>query len=381
MRTICHLAIFGIFFLAMTGCEEAREVFEGPKKKEVVINRGPSVTEIPTPPPPPKVDREKIAAIEHRDSALGIIRLFAGSLPTQRTDAMLEALADVPDELFTISDLDVSSSQVTDAGLPVIARMARVVSLDISHLTFTERSLVGLRELPNLKKLTMLKARFPGNPCLAAIGQIETLEELTLSETPVNDADLAGLRGMPNLRVLHLDFTPLTDAVFEHIATLPNLEVLTISQTNITSRGLQKLVSGPAGNSIRILDIHKTFAGNNGFGQLDGLRGLEELDASTAQVTDKSLAGWTSPPKLRVLNLSENTFTNNSLPAILKSPKLEELILKKVSGINDPGLNHIVKKTTLTFIQLDQTGVTLQSAQLLKQKMPSTKVGIAGTIY
>jgi Leucine-rich repeat (LRR) protein len=270
---------------------------------------------------------------------------------------------------------------VTDAGLPAVAKMPRITSLDISHLTLTERSLVGLRELPNLVKLTMLKSQFPSNPCLFAIGQIESLHELTLSETPISDTDLAGLRGMKNLRVLHLDFTPLTDAAFEHLATLPNLEVLTISQTKITSRGLQKLVGSPAGDSLRVLDVHKTSAGNNGFGQLDGLRALEELDASTAQVSDKSLTGWASPPELRLLNLSENPFTNNSLPAILKSPRLKELILQKVTGVNDPGLNHIVKKTSLTFIQLDQSGVSLQSAQLLKQKMPNTKVGIAGTIY
>ena len=52
-----------------------------------------------------------------------------------------------------------------------------------------------------------------------------------------------------------------------------------------------------------------------------------------------------------------------------------------LKGINDLGLNHIVRKDSLRFVQLDQTGVTLQSAQELKRRMPTTRVGIAGTIY
>ena len=79
--------------------------------------------------------------------------------------------------------------------------------------------------------------------------------------------------------------------------------------------------------------------------------------------------------------MAGNAFSNASLPAILKSPGLEELDLQKVAGINVPGLNHIVKKKSLRFVQLDQTGVSLPSAQQLKQMMPSTRIGIAGTIY
>ena len=66
---------------------------------------------------------------------------------------------------------------------------------------------------------------------------------------------------------------------------------------------------------------------------------------------------------------------------ILSSPGLEELNFQKVPGISDQGLNILVKQLSLRMLQLDQTGVTLQNAQKLKQMMSETRVGIAGTIY
>lgn len=375
---------FGVLLagcFSLGGCEKVPDLMQAPKaeQKQPVHVPYPVVEGLPQP-TKPFVDRSAIEAIEKRDDAIGIVKSFLGATPNQRTDGLMASLADVPDDLFTFTDLDVSSSQVTTSGLREIAKMPRVESVNASHLTFSDDAIADMRVLPNLRRLTLLKARFPAFPCLAAIGQLVHLEELTLNETPILDGDLVGLRNMPNLRELHLDYTQLTDAAFGHIATLPQLEVLTISQTRITSQGIQQLCK-VKDSRLRVLDVHLTGAGRNGFSALDSLVALEDLDASQAQVTDQSLRGWKSPPNLKRLNLSANVFTNASLPGILTSPNLEELNLQKVSGVNDPGLNLIVRKKTLRFVQLDQTGVTLQSAQKLKQMMPETKVGIAGTIY
>lgn len=377
-RVICLVA--STLLAASGGCEQVSQFVEEPPAPQAApqaVSREPS----PSQPEPPKRDRSAIDALEKRDEAIGVVKNVAGSVPGQRNDAMLASLADVPAELFTIRDLNVSGSPVTEAGLKHIARMSLVESLDISQLTFTDAALVGFLELPKLRRLTMRQAHFPTEAGLAVIGQMAHLESLTLAETAVTDSDLKAIQNMPALRELHLDETKLTDAVFEHLATLSQLEVLTISKTAITSRGLQKLCGSPGGLRLQVLDVHRTFAGRNGFAQLDGLAALEDLDASLSQVADDSLRGWKSPPKLRKLNLSGNVFTNVSLPGILSSPELEDLNLQKVSGINDPGLNDIVKKTSLRFVQLDQTGVSLPSAQELKRRMPETRVGIAGTIY
>ena len=167
---------------------------------------------------------------------------------------------------------------------------------------------------------------------------------------------------------------------FKHLALLPQLEVLTISKTGITSQGL-KTLCGVTDSRLRVLDVRQTFAGQNGFSALDGLRALEELDASQAQVTDQSLRGWKSPPNLKRLVLALNSFTNVSLPGILGTPSLEELHLQRVVGVNDTGLNHIVKKQSLRLVYLDNSGVTSQGAQQLKKMMPSTKVGFDGVVH
>lgn len=378
VRRVCRF--IGLLAVIEFGCEHVNDSPPPPAPQQVAQPRAASRSDGDSEEAPRRTDREAIAEIEKREEHIGVVKSFVGSVPGQRRDALLESLAEVPAELFTIRELDLSGSPVTEAGLMYLSRMPLVEAIDVSHLTFSETVLTGLRELPRLRKLTMLKARFPTGPSLAVIGQLPHLEQLTLTETLITDADLTGLRDMPHLRELHLDATPLTDAAFEHLATLTRLEVLTISQAAITSRGLQKLC-GSAGSQLRILDVHQTAAGRNGFAALSGLPALEELDASQAQVGDDSLRGWRSPPKLRKLVLAKNAFTNVSLPGILSSPDLEELNFQKVPGISDQGLNLLVKKLSLRMLQLDQTGVTLQSAQKLKQMMPETRVGIAGTIY
>lgn len=370
----------GVLTFASCGCEPVASLTGEPPAQQPappVAARAPS----PSSSERPKRDRSAEEAIERRDDAIGVVRNVAGSVPGQRNDAMLLSLADVPAELFTLRELVLSGSPVTSAGLKHVARMTLIESLDISQLTFTEEVLVGLLELPKLRRLTMRRAHFPEAAGLKIIGQMKQLEALTLAETGVTDADLLGLQNMPALRELHLDETKLTDEAFEHLATLPQLEVLTLSKTAISARGLQKLCGTPVGSRLLVLDVHRTSAGRNGFTQLSCLTALEDLDASFAQVTDDSLRGWKSPPHLRKLNLANNGFTSLSLPGILAAPDLEELNLQKVAGIDDPGLNHIVKKTGLRFVQLDQTGVSLPSAQELKRRMPATRVGIAGTIY
>lgn len=380
MNPLCQRAFLLALSLSMMGCDELQNAMEGSKSTPPQIAPTPASTQNQQGTAAPSVDRAKVDEIEKQDEAKGVVRAFQAGLPTQRTDAMLLSLSEVPQELFTLTDLDLASSQVTDEGLKSVVKMRRLESLDLSFLNFTERGLVGLRELPNLRKLKMVKSKFPGGPCLQAIGQLAHLEELTLSECLITDADIFGLRDLPHLKVLRLDGTPVTDGCFEHLATLPQLEELTVAGTVITSQGLRVLCGVP-NSPLRILNVYRTRAGLNGFADLDGLRSLEDFDARESRVTDQSLRGWKSPPNLRRLVLAGNSFTNASLPGILQSPRLEELDLQKVTGITDAGLNFIVKKTSLRFVQLDQTGVGLQSAQRLKQMMPDTRVGIAGTIY
>lgn len=369
-----RVLLLTLLFIPLSGCEQLQKWFQGEEPAKPV-----PVT-IPTPQPQQVVDQATFDVIEKRKAAVRIVQGFQRAQPIDRTDEFMKQLAEVPEEEFTFINLDLSGTPVTDVGLQLIARMPRVESLNLSRVSFTSAPLVSLRELPKLRKLTLSKAQFPGTPCLAEIGQLPYLEELWLDETLIVDDDLAGLRGMPNLRELHLDRTRLTDAAFQHLALLPQLEVLTISQTNITSKGL-KTLCGVTDSRLRVLDVHQTYAGQNGFAALDGLGALEELDASESQVTDQSLRGWKSPPNLKRLVLARNSFTNVSLPGILGTPSLEELHLQRVVGVNDTGLNHIVRKKSLRLVYLDNSGVTSQGARQLKQIMPSTKVGFDGAVH
>ncbi|MDW7996018.1 MAG: hypothetical protein RMI91_15330 [Gemmatales bacterium] len=91
-----------------------------------------------------------------------------------------------------------------------------VTELDLSGTRVTD---AGLKELAALKKLT----------------------ELNLQRTPITDAGLKELAALQNLRKLQLWNTRITDAGLKELARLKSLAVLCVGGTKVTQRGIAEL--------------------------------------------------------------------------------------------------------------------------------------------
>ncbi|MCX6589503.1 MAG: hypothetical protein NTX13_23285 [Acidobacteria bacterium] len=160
------------------------------------------------PAPPPRPDARP------GDALPAWIRSLGGELSADQTrlslrgtpinDATAAALAPLGP---TLRHLDLSATEIGDAGLAVLARFPHLESL---HLASTAVSSAGLAGLPRaLKKLVLDNTYFEGT----GLPPLPALVELDLLGAPVSDPGLAALaEAAPNLRRPHLAETAVSTA-------------------------------------------------------------------------------------------------------------------------------------------------------------------------
>lgn len=112
--------------------------------------------------------------------------------------------------------LDLSNTQITDAGLDVLKGLKHLHELRIGNTKITD---VGIRHLKGLIQL----------------------ESLDLGGTAIGDAGLENLENLSQLRLLCVGYTRISDNGLVHLSRLSRLHTLAIGDTSITDAGLAQL--------------------------------------------------------------------------------------------------------------------------------------------
>lgn len=130
--------------------------------------------------------------------------------------------------------------RITDVGMPHLAGLKNLRSLNLGGTLITEAGLVHLECLTNLETLNLAhtQVRETGLKHLAGL---TNLNHLHLEGTPIRDAGLEHLRGLTHLEWLDLDNTQVTNAGLEHLTGLTNLKYLGLKGTQVTDEGRRKL--------------------------------------------------------------------------------------------------------------------------------------------
>ncbi|MBZ2178270.1 MAG: hypothetical protein K7J47_11250 [Acidobacteria bacterium] len=297
------------------------------------------------PAPPPRPDARP------GDALPAWIRSLGGELSADQTrlslhgtpinDATAAALAPLGP---TLRHLDLSATEIGDAGLAVLARFPHLESL---HLASTAVSSAGLAGLPRaLKKLVLDNTYFEGtglpplpalvdldllgtpvsDPGLAALAEAApNLRRLHLAETDVSSAGLAALARLPRLEHLDLAATDIDDAALPHLQPLAQLTFLRLRETRITDKGLASLSSL---SRLQTLDLGRTRLTNTGLAHLARLGRLTHLNLEYADIDDAGLALLTPAlAALRDLNLDSTNITDAAAPALARLAALESLNL------------------------------------------------------
>lgn len=215
-------------------------------------------------------------------------------------------------------ELNLSMSTFTTVGHTLaLSNVLRVLSLKGS--TIDSYGLAGLADVPtlqsicvshmrNLKSLKpLITATTPGRRCM--------LSEIDAQFTPLTNDGIVGLENLPVLRRLDLSMTRVTDV--SCLAKSSSLTALVLAGTQVTSNGitgLEKIAT------LSELNISRTKVST--LAQLAKSPSLEILLLYSCKVTDEDIRGLEKMPRLAHLDISTTKVTDLSVFRVSPSLKL-----------------------------------------------------------
>jgi len=138
--------------------------------------------------------------------------------------------------LIGLNCLDLSYTGGDSAmNLSHIARLVNLEELDLTQCPVDEKELVNIGSMVKMKRLSLFGASSVRN--LSFLRNMTGLEELNLKYTEVSDASLVYLRDKRQLRELNLGGTFVSDRSLHHLYGLSNLKRLVLRETDVTSKG------------------------------------------------------------------------------------------------------------------------------------------------
>lgn len=130
----------------------------------------------------------------------------------------------------------------TDAVLASLKKAPSIGAVDVYDATrCTDKGFAALKDLPNLRKLTLGKSEMtPAR--VNGISQCKELRVLYLPGSGLTDAELMSLKKLTFLEALDISDNPqVTDRGMATVKTLERLQVLYLAKTSITDKGLMEL--------------------------------------------------------------------------------------------------------------------------------------------
>lgn len=272
-------------------------------------------------------------------------------------------------------ELDLSRTQVTDAGLEALRGVDRIcvlrlddtavagpglrhlrlgntsydedweVLLSLVRTPTTDAGLSNVLHIPKLQVLDLTGTKVTG-PGLRQLHTLKQLHSLRLTDCAVDDDGLTVLDGWTTLYTLDLGGTRITDAGLKRIARLKQLQALSLAHTGITDQGLANLA---------------------------GLNGLTSLALDDTTIGDGALPVVKSVLRLQALSLNGTRVTDTGLQELASWDKLSSLYLERTS-ITDAGLVHLQRVPSLQRVLLRNAHTTEAGRKTLKQAKPSVLI-------
>ena len=240
---------------------------------------------------------------------------YAYILTGDVTDKQLKSL-----ELIQPNRLILNSTSITDEQLDFITKLP-LTSLQITFTKISDKGVEKISQLSNLEVLSMDACDNITGKSVPYINRLKKLEMLTVARTNFGDKDVAQLNEDNNLQMLFLSHCKkVTDKVLPVILKFKKLKVIGLGGTSITKKTIVGLQS------------HKTING---------------LALSHLKLTDDMFPEQFKSD-LCILDLAHNSFTDKSLPKILKLKKLWCLNLSHCPNVSKRGMAVIASRFRLS---------------------------------
>jgi Leucine-rich repeat (LRR) protein len=254
--------------------------------------------------------------------------------------------------LQDLEELDLRSTQITDAGLVPVKGLLKLQSLRLSTMV-SDAGLLHLTGLNGLRTLDAGNTRV-SNAGLTHVKLLPALQALGLYGTSVTDEGLATIAALANLESLDLRATRVTEAGMASLGTLLELRSLELSGPRITDEGLRRLPSLP---KLEYLGLSYTKVTDGGLASVQRLSSLRDIDVNGSQIGDAGLRHLRPLKQLRGINASGTRVTDDVIPSLKSFRSLEDLNLTDTT-VSDAGAANLAELTGLTYLRLTGTRVT-----------------------
>ncbi len=147
---------------------------------------------------------------------------------------------EVPREWHQLYSLSLLGTQFGDEDVQRIQGLTNLERLDLSRTNITDAGLEGLLSLQNLSSLQLHGTQI-SDAGLVHLKKLTNLKYLDLSDTEIKDAGLAQLRSLRNLESLRLARTKVSHAGLQYLKHLEKLKYLDLEATGVTTSGAANL--------------------------------------------------------------------------------------------------------------------------------------------
>ncbi len=269
------------------------------------------------------------------------------------------------DGLGRVSEIDLTSTWITDADLDQIGQLRHLTKLNLSHTWITDAGLERLKPLPNVRDLNLYYAEYVTDGGVAHLKGWEKIEHLNLRGTKVTSRVFEHLGELTTLRSLDIGFSRVTDDGFEHLANLEQLESLGFGGNKMSGVALPLLKLLPA---LRRLDVggrQRTDSGLWGLAltdfnleSIEALTELEELILNDHKLSDLGMARLEVLTRLEAIDLSRTQVTSRGLASVAKLPRLKRLKLWQAEKVGAAAAQHLSAMKHLEVLDLAETSVS-----------------------
>jgi Leucine-rich repeat (LRR) protein/tRNA A-37 threonylcarbamoyl transferase component Bud32 len=287
---------------------------------------------------------------------------------------LVQAARDLPAEEFQIVQVYLDNERADDAGLARLAGLQSLETLSLANTPVTDAGLKRLTGLDNLQNLILFGTKVT-DAGAGALTRFPSLTSVDVGKTQVGDAGLAALAAMKSLKTLYLARTRVTDAGLAHLAGRKDFVKLDLSDTTVTYAGLAHLALLTGLQSLTLSGTRVTDAG---LAHLAGLQRLDLLSLMSTKISDQGLGHLQALTSLRRLHLSGTKVTDAGMPRIASMKSLYSLDLTETQ-VGDAGLAILAQMGNLKGFMVGRTRVTDAGLVHLKGRADILSLDLGGT--
>jgi Leucine-rich repeat (LRR) protein len=225
---------------------------------------------------------------------------------TKITDAALTASSGPAPGL---SELYISFTKVTDAGLALLDRLPRLSGLGLAEAKIGPETLARITKLTGLHTLVLTGVDVPED-ALVGLGRLQEMESLYLERTRTGDDTLAALAPLKYLRVLHVGNTNISEVSLRVLRGFTQLEELTAGDTQMRA-GITELDAWPRLHTLSLIGLE---LGDAVLPAIARRASLSMLDLSGTDIADP--APLVVLPNLRTVGLAQTKLSKAGLASI-----------------------------------------------------------------